>query len=278
MSNYSGFGEREFRREKQIPFNKLPGEHVLYNNSGDAIIVLGHDRTAADIVSGYGGLGDIDSTAVDIVCGRARTRPKEERIGASSVNPDFFSDAARIYVSEKTDVDHNFRLAKGSIGRIKSASAIALKADGVRIIGVEGVKIITRANSTNSNNKEPGVKGIELIAGNDDTFLQPMVKGDNLVECLRDMMEQISNVEAEVHSVMNTFSDFLNSYQFHIHGAAGASPPPDASLAFATFNADFAKHCTRDEVINRRLSKIEEIYLIKPDHAVNILSPYNKTN
>lgn len=274
MAN-SAFGERKYGSNKEVAFNRLPVENILYSNDGKASIVLGSDR-AGSPSTGYGGLGFEDSSAIDIVCGRGKSISDEDKKGAAVINPDFFSDAARIYISEKTDIDKNFKLTKGTIGDSRSSSAIALKADSIRIIGIEGVKIVTRANSSNSNGVEAGVKGIELIAGNDDSFLQPMVKGDNLVKCLSEITEVISNVKAQVHSIMGFLEDFVDNYNQHIHPPNATSPNAvGVSMLFASENM---KHSTEDNYLSDTISSIRSDYLNIPSHDKNILSPYNKTN
>lgn len=277
MSKNPAFGERKYGTTRtEVPFNKLPVENVIFSNDGRSSIVLGGDRPNA-ASSGYSGLGFEDSSAIDIVCGRGKTISAEDKKNATALNPDFFNDAARIYISEKTDVDKNFKLAKGGIGESKTASAIALKADSIRVIGVEGVKIITRANPTNSNSSEPGVKGIELIAGNDDSFLQPMVKGDNLVKCLSDITDVVSDVKAQVHSIMNFLDIFVDNYTQHVH-TPPVAPSPIALGVKMLFVAENTIHSTEDNSISDNISSIRSDYLNIASHDKNILSPYNKTN
>jgi len=276
VNNTPTFGERKYGDKKTISFNRLPVENVLQSNDGKAQIVLGSDRPS-HASSGYGGLGVLDSSAIDLVCGRGKTISEEDKEGAVTVNPDFFSDAARIYISEKTDVDNNFKLVKGS-GNSTASSAIALKADAIRMIGVEGIKLITRANPTNSNGTEAGVKGIDLIAGNDDSFLQPMVKGDNLVDCLNELSEIVSSVQAQVHSVMNFLDTFIDAYKSHVHPPPGTAAPPDAVIVAALFAVENSKHTTEDNVLSNRISDLRNTYLKIPSHESNILSQYNKTN
>ena len=68
-------------------------------NRGNSWIVLGRDRPASR-ASGYGGQGHTQASSIDIVVGR---NPNS----AVSVDPSFSSDAARIYISQKTDLDIN---------------------------------------------------------------------------------------------------------------------------------------------------------------------------
>ena len=51
-----------------------------------------------------------------------------------------------------SDIDDNFELVDGSIGNSKNKSAIAMKADGIRIIAREGIKLVTK---TDNANREP---------------------------------------------------------------------------------------------------------------------------
>ena len=65
------------------------------------------------------------------------------------VGNSFSTDAARIYISQLTAVDKNFGIANRYQSFWKRpdeappGSAIGIKADSVRIIGREGIKIVT---------------------------------------------------------------------------------------------------------------------------------------
>lgn len=274
----STFGERKYKEQPDIAFNRTPVENALYSNDGKASIVLGGDRNkAAD--SGYSGLGFGDSSAVDIVCGRGKTIAADQKQNATSINPDFFADAARIYISEKSDIDKYFKLANGKIGNSIGKSAIALKADAIRLIGVEGVKIVTRANPTNSRGEEPGVKGIELIAGNDDSYLQPMVLGNNLVNCINDVTEELSNVKSQVHSVMEFLSNFIDNYTNHVHPPLTGQISPNAQAMKILFPYENIQHTSEDNSSSDNIVSIRNKYLKLPTNLnTYILSQYNKTN
>jgi hypothetical protein len=115
------------------------------------------------------------------------------------VENSYAADAARIYISQMTDVDKNFGLAEGMIGSAQARSAVAIKADGVRIIGREGVKIISGRShafsgigtsgellSTGGKIMQPAPP-IELIAGNNDKFLQGVAKGEATRDAIREL-------------------------------------------------------------------------------------------
>jgi len=172
-------------------FKKSQVESVINNNN--SFIVLGKDRPA-NFASGYGGKGHTQAASIDIVVGRysniqygVDVLPSSRTSETQAVDPDFLYDAARIYISQKSDIDEYFGLSAGKVGNSKGKSAIALKADGIRIIGREGVKIVS--SGTDKNNSQGGEStatvGVDLIAGNViDAELEPMVLGNKLVSFL----------------------------------------------------------------------------------------------
>lgn len=278
----SGFGNKKVQ-QRHVPFNSAPVENTISSNDSKAQIVLGGDRTS-DISSGYSGLGFDDSSAIDIVVGRGKTISQSIKDEAASINPDFFNDAARIYISEKADIDKYFKIAindKSDIGNSVAASAIALKADSIRIIGVEGIRLVTRANPTNSNNNEPGYKGIELIAGNDPTYLQPMVKGDNLAKCIKEITINMSHLQSQINKIYEYLEKLTDNYARHVHPTAAPGPPSFSITASAhklAFEIESIAHNVGKEEFNNKLTKLINDYLNVPSHDKNILSKYNKVN
>ena len=197
-------GDREYRFNKSgiagqdsiepVPeLITLASEKVI-TNKRNAWIVLGTDRTDAPL-SGYGGKGEPQVAAIDLVCGRMGSYVRDvDKFGEPiEVNPDFTLDAARIYISQKADIDEYFDLPDGKVGNPIAASAIAFKADEIRMISPGGIKIITGQDARNARGhrvNEPtedgkGIKGIDLIAGpGENPDCQPLIKGNNLVSCL----------------------------------------------------------------------------------------------
>jgi len=187
--------------DENIKFNFTPGDSGLFNTkvhepriypkhclgedpwvNGSAAIVLGRDRPS-HCISGWGGLGAQKAAAIDLVVGRASAgRQGKGPFPGSVVANNFGADAARIYISQLTNIDLNFGLARGRQDKGKplaasfARSGIGIKADHVRVIGREGIKIVTgkaqfkgfgRKGETNSRGGEIPVAGkIELIAGN----------------------------------------------------------------------------------------------------------------
>lgn len=206
-------------------------------NAHNASIVFGKDRPGSRL-SGFGGIGDTHCAAIDIVAGRMahRARTTDEDDNQIYVDPNFTVDAARIYLSQKTNVDRNFRLAQGSQPYGDVRSAIAIKADGVRVIAREGVKIVTGVDRVNSQGSEISNRayGIDLIANNDDSGLQPMVKGDNLVQLFLALFEHVDKLAGVVNSFLHTQMTFNASAMAHTHMTAFFGTPVSTSPGLMT--------------------------------------------
>lgn len=173
--------------EKEWHYVPARNEYIIQNNN--AYITFGSDRPSG-VLSGWGGKGAQRANRIDIVVGRMASKPKALRL----INNCFSADAARIYLSQATNIDDNFGIVHGAtppvpvgpgglLGEISAyagLSGIGIKADTVRIIGREGIKIVTgkmkwpggfgMKGETNSRKGKISRSSppIELIAGNDD--------------------------------------------------------------------------------------------------------------
>ncbi len=205
----------------------------------NSAIVFGKDRPRS-LLSGYGGRGDTQASSIDIVVGYQSVKAIQTNAAGEQVfvDPDFFKDAARIYISQKTDVDENFALAAGSLGspgRDSSdkipKSAVALKADQVRLIGREGIKLVTGTDNNNSQGgKIFGFGGIDLIAGNNDEDLQPFVKGDNLVAGLNRIVHHINKLSGIVDAFCTHQKAFNAAVSDHVHISPFQAQPTFPSI------------------------------------------------
>ena len=225
---------------KHLTFREASNNSVIQHYG--SYIVMGSDRLGT-LADGAGASGFSNSDAVDIVVGRAASIETTESLAGKVppgpaegfiAGPLPTSDAARIYITSKSNIDKAFGLAtakrephEGSNKHL--LSGIALKADNVRMIGRNNIKIVTGYNDGYTGGKEKNSLGgdsgqagtISLIGGNfsgDETkwmglfsgkgpvskvsYLQPGIKGDNLVECLNSMFEYIDKVNATLFNVM----------------------------------------------------------------------------
>jgi hypothetical protein len=253
--------------------NPAACEDIIHK--GNSWIVLGRDRDGS-LNSGYMGATATGASSIDIVVGRGSShKPFGKKFGSPPakdvmVNPNFFTDAARIYISQKADIDEYFGLCDTKYAptkRSKARSAIGVKADCVRIIGRNNVKIVTgkglgdsapnegELNSAGGKIDGPGT--ISLIAGNyveghtvtklpffkkiDKLIpdflqervetLQPIPKGDNLIECIKDIMEQLNSLSSLVLANHNGIGELAGAAALHFHDYGGGfGPTTNASI------------------------------------------------
>jgi hypothetical protein len=275
------FGKRRGIDNKPIDdalptYDDAQSEKVIpgYNNN---FIILGRDRPGTTR-SGYGGKGATAASRIDLIAGLASSfRHKDGTFGppcsGTLVNPNFAMDAARVYISQKSDLDRYMGLAEVPGQAPPGRSGIGLKADVIRIHARQDIKIVTgRARvqgagkdgerlSTGGVNEKTGT--ISLIAGNytdaDKGFimsaydpkklfgkrkrrqkLQPIPKGDNLAECLEDIIDAIAQLQSQAAQNTGYIREMSAQLMTHIH--TGASGPVSTPL-----------------VINRRFSGLKPI-------------------
>lgn len=304
--------------EPLVTFEPTQAE-VLYPHQksthwGRHRIVFGRDRHTREGLSGYGGRGATAAGSIDIVAGSGGPIAKHGQI----VGPNFFTDAARIYLTQRGDIDRYFNLPEDIDNAIlpsENRSAIGIKADAVRIVGREGVRIYTNARTSNSgkqsetNSQGERVQsnnGIHLIAnmdvgtvdplgfsgattaaqiGSGYKKVQPLVKGDFLVGFLEDLLEEIQNLQNAVVSFANYQVQFNASVATHTHEVATAAPAvalpdfksltPQAITTLIGVTGD----TTVKTVLSEIQTKIQTNYnWLKPTSPIYILSRYNKTN
>ncbi len=266
-------------------FIQSKSENVITNGQ-NAWIVLGRDRPG-HLLTGKGGVGDTGAASIDMVVGRLSGNPVERTTEDEKifVDPDFKKDAARIHISQKTDVDVNFGLevhAKGS-GNLSNRSAIGLKADGVRIIGREGVKIVAGGDAANSQNARiTEIPGIDLIAYGQNELLEPLVKGGRLLQCLHDLSSEVDRLTAVVDGLLINQIKLNESYIQHTHLSPFYQLPTNPSL-----EAQYAGQIVMDnhveytepdlQTIRKNLNNWRNKYIQALESEDYICSRHNKT-
>ena len=280
----------------------------------NAFIIIGHDRVEKEF-TGYGGQSHTQCDAIDIVAGMGGPKPREvqEEPGSNNklvpkidpktglevladTHPNFFNDAARIYISQKTNIDKNFGIgpwAQGkktqaeiddieNIGKYGAKSGIAAKADNIRIIGRESLRLVTGTDAQNSQGGDiSGKSGIEIVAMNDLEALQPMVLGDNLQLALTTIIDNIEALSKIFEAYTKYQMKFNQAVQGHTHNSpffARPTLPSETVIAggikcdietFSKTSLSIVKHITNlqgikhnfltdsgDGFINSRLNKV----------------------
>ena len=208
-------------------FIEAPGEKVVANQNGSCI-VLGRDRPASR-ASGYGGKANTQCASIDLVTGRmgAQAIPQADATTNENiyVDPNFEKDAARIIMSQKTNIDENFLLIPtANAPTSKGRASIGLKADTIRLVARENIRIVTEGPVFNSQGGiSQSTTGIDLVAGNVDPTsdprlsVQPFVKGGNLVYALGALVKQIEGLNGIVDAMMQFQNDFNDAVMNHYH-------------------------------------------------------------
>jgi hypothetical protein len=297
--------------EKQPDYNKAECEKEILGRN-NARIILGRDRSNF-VVSGYGGLGHTRCGAIDIVVGLQGWAPEEGGAqlekGASwipgradknfgSLNSDKPGDAARIYISQRANIDEYFDICEGSVGHSIADSAIGIKADSIRIMARKGIKLVTGKNPPGRNSLDGKIKityGIDLIAGNRDAdtgiqlpgvtppgaVLQPIPKGDNLTEALEMIVERIEGLNNLTSALLMGLQTLTQTVMEPRIGA-NAGGPVSATLTAGMANCikmmtDIQRYSADYNIQRQVISSLKIDYLTEMG-ARYINSRHNRTN
>jgi len=279
----SGIAGGKSKLDIQPLYRQTPSEKVI-SNDRNAWIVLGVDRSSTS-TSGYGGRGATQCAAIDIVAGRMGpyVRDTDDDGAVIYANPDFTVDAARVYISQKSNIDEYFKLVEGNVGYAIAGSAIALKADDIRLVARGGIKLVTKTDTRNSlGQRQIDTVGIDLIAGNNDKDLQPLVKGDNLVRAFHGLVDNIEDLREILLSFLTYQNDMNLQLLTHTHLSPffGVTTSP-AVTAMPGMVQGIVKTCAQSlascVMHTTNLALWEETYL-SPVNSSYINSGYNTTN
>lgn len=231
----------------EVIFDKVAGTEEVYSGKHNTWIVFGRDRPGESngfpkgILEGnpedrvgYGAKGHVKAGAIDIVVGRYTNEDARDFKKVPQGN-DFFADAARIYISQKADIDKYFNLAAGESGMSVARSAIGIKADDIRIMSRNSFKIVTGLDTKVRNGQANDSKvGVEIIANNDSSDMQPMVKGNNLVAALRAILKRITELNGYVTEFANIQWEFNRKVATHTHYSPffGQPTSPSPEIAY----------------------------------------------
>lgn len=225
---------------------KETDSEVVIPGKNNCFIVLGRDRNAG-VASGKGGVGTTGAGAIDLIAGHMGSRPLDTLFGEKVYSDkDFKNDSARVYISQKADIDSYLNIPEikvklGTRGiNLESSiskSTVAAKADNIRLAARENIKLVTYHKGLNSQSKRSQDGGIDIIAGcnalaADKTLnLQPMVKGNNLLELLKKIIFIIQDVQSTVATFMETQKRINDTLANHVHQSSNAGLPTSQPVA-----------------------------------------------
>jgi len=201
-------------------------------NMDDSWICLGPDAPEGP-GTGYGNSG-ARAASVDIVVGRMSAIADAAKNENGFVNNSFEYDAARLYISQLTDIDDAACLPHAHCGNepFTERSGLLGIADNVALKGRLGVKIVTSppGDSNSAGALISSGAGIELIAKSDASSVQPLVKGDNLVSALTAIYDRLDELNDAIMDIGAENVKLSTALALHVHPVilptmtAGPSP------------------------------------------------------
>ena len=294
---FLGYGPNGTMITFDVPKFKQTQFEQVYDH-GNAFIVLGLDRPHTPLSTRKA----THSAAIDLVAGRMgfRARGRDAKNEEVDVSSDPILDAARVYISQRSNPDGNFRLAPGSVGNTTPASprsTVVVKADTLRFVARENIKLVTRTDAYNSQggeltNVSTRPFGIDLIACNDDRDMQPLVKGNNLKYCLSDIVAAINELRGLFNNYVDENRNVTAALITHTHYSPFFGIPTSPSFdnltptALKTFishvtdvTAQLPMHASKCAFIETNyLGATEVAEATEGGKSQFILSRYNSTN
>lgn len=277
----SSVGVNNTSLPEQVAMIPLQTGQKIIQNGNNACILLQRDSTSNPI-HGYGGRGHSSCGSISMIVGRPTNY--------GYAYPNIDTDSATFYISQKSDIDRNMSIAPGNIGMSTAESAIAMKADSVRMTSRFGIKIVTGLNPSFQNGPpSPAMNrtiGIELNAGNQDgtyvvggkeiSALQPIPKGDNLVLFLKQLSERVDNLSAALDEFIDQQKLFNLSAQTHVHPFHGI-PSPTLMISHLQISHLFGMFPKNEISTNRKNVGIDSDNYLEKEGQFYINSAYNRT-
>lgn len=276
--------------ESIVKYNDLSYETIIpENRKNNALIVFGNDRlpgaewnfkkdkSASE--QGFGNVGAAGCSSIDIVAGLGGVGANPKK----PYTPTVLRDAARIYISEMTDIDSAFHISTNAASGVDAyyhnsygKSAVGVSADHVRITANNCMKLVTGIRLQDS--KQRGLEfigqsgGIYLIAGNDDADLQFIPKGDNLVDFANTLIKNFKDVLSVLTDTTMAVKDLSQEVMNHYHTSPfrpGGTPlPTDSGILSCGVGIDTM--ATTNEIL---LSKITMLNINIAEMEAKYLNP-----
>lgn len=215
-----------------VNINYSKDSSILKNDN--SYIVLGKDAPNGP-GTGKSKLG-ARCDSVDIVCGPLSAVSAAAKNSEIFANSSFNADAARIYLSEFTDLDENVGLPTTSNMPFENRSAFAAIADNAAIKGRLGVKIATSPHGdyNSKGGRISSGSGIELIANSNETDLQPLVKGSNLEKALNSIYDRLNELSDAVMDLAFENVKLMGALTAHTHVSPIGPVTPSLDLPTTT--------------------------------------------
>ncbi|MAK54404.1 MAG: hypothetical protein CML17_00890 [Pusillimonas sp.] len=192
--------------------------------------------------------------------------------------------AAEIYISQKTNPDDNLNLTEGNLGQSRAKSSITLKADSLRLVAREGIKFVTGVTEGEKNSAGApiySVPRVNFIGGNNDSNLQPVAQAGQIETVVKDIYEQISNLNSILDTFITAQIEFNGELVTHSHHSA-AIQSVGVLAAGNPFAINQGKTEMSYELLSPGMKAISNEYVAKIDGIMQKLqlavSKFNSTD
>lgn len=232
-----------------------------------ARVVLTKDNFGSR-ATGYGGAGGTMCEAVDIVAGSLSCE-RVLRNSKTVSRGNFATDASRIYLTERGDIQKYFGVEYGSQPVSISSegkAGIGIKSDHTLIIGRERVRLLVGNGNFHGGerlvNQNSNVNPKIELARTNSSDSQPAVLGSSLVSYLRKIRTEIRDLRTLHMDLELRLLEYQIALASHTHtgfglGVVQAIPSPEAIGEVPSSVTDFFN--TQKEVfIDNYNSKLEE--------------------
>lgn len=236
--------------------------------------------------TGLGGAGATMCEAIDIVAG-SLTCEKGLKTAETQTRANFITDGARIYLTERGDIQNYFAIGAGSQATSITSdlkSGIGIKADHTLVIGRERVRVLVGFSKALgqerlANYQKEITPKIELCQiGDEDT--QPAVLGDNLVKYLKDQASQIQALRNRILDLETNLVRYKTAMALHTHtgfglGVVQTIPSPGAATQGATSIAGFLE-TTVEAIIDTYKQQLKEYKALGTENGVLMGTPSDR--
>lgn len=264
-----------------------PSEKVIKGEANSAI-VLGRDMPNG-IGTGTASTGKDESASIELVVGRGEGVPGLKPPVNSFVEQSSYYDAAKIFISQNSNPDKEFGYRGTYPPNSSYSSAFVAKADQVRLFSRGHVVISTRMDQSSSPTEKAGdpsysnrdYSGVYLAANNSGG-LQPLVKGDNLVQFLGNLVDCVMHIQSVIQDFIEHQYQINDLVTYHTHLSnftATPNPPPlvDKCKIDPIKDALISKCSQKLTDVNSQLTGFRSTYL-NANNRKYISSLHNKTN
>ncbi len=258
-------------------YNYEQDSAVVKNNG--SYIVLGKDAPSGP-GTGNSKTGSRSNT-IDLMCAPSAAIVDAAKNSNLFVNSNFAADAARVYISELTDLDENLGLPAAA-NAFEKRSGVAVIADNVAMKGRLGIKLATSPSGeyNSKGGKISSGSGIELIANSNEKDLQPLVKGENLEKALDSIYERLQALHEAVMDTTLQNIKLATSLATHTHVSPIGPTTPSLDLVPSVLN-NVTKNA-QSGLVNMFKSRMNLLF-DEVDYTCSlgskyINSTYNRTN